>query len=213
MSTQVNLLPPETRERQVARRQTTLVAVAGAAVIVLIALFYALQVFAQSDVEDQLQQQQQQNAALQQQAAELQKFEDLRTQLQARRSLVAQTLGGEILWSEVLQDLSRVIPPNMWLTSLTASISGTQTGEPGASPAPAPTTGPTSAELIGSLTFQGNSLDTQSLSEWLTRLEQVPGWVNAWLSKAERGPSGGQQIYSFNGSVDLSQALVSRRGG
>lgn len=213
MSTQVNLLPPETRERQVARRQTTLVAVVGAAVIVLIALFYTLQVFAQSDVEDQLQQQQQQNAALQQQAAELQKFEDLRTQLQARRSLVAQTLGGEILWSEVLQDLSRVIPPNMWLTSLTASISGTQTGEPGASPAPAPTTGPTSAELIGSLTFQGNSLDTPSLSEWLTRLEQVPGWVNAWLSKAERGPSGGQQIYSFNGSVDLSQALVSRRGG
>jgi Tfp pilus assembly protein PilN len=213
VSTQVNLLPPETRERQVARRQTTLVAVAGAAVIVLIALFYALQVFAQSDVEDQLQQQQQQNAALQQQAAELQKFEDLRTQLQARRSLVAQTLGGEILWSEVLQDLSRVIPPGMWLTSLSATVSGAQMAETGASPAPAPTGGPANPELIGSLTFQGNSLDTQTLSEWLTRLEQVPGWVNAWLSKAERGPSGGQQIYSFNGSVDLSQALVSRRGG
>jgi Tfp pilus assembly protein PilN len=212
MSTQVNLLPPETRERQVARRQTTIVAVVGAAVIALVALFYFLQVVAQSDVEDQLQQQEQQNAALQQQAAELQKFEDLRTQLQARRGLVAQTLAGEVLWSNVLRDVSRVIPPSMWLTDLSATIGGGGV-EPGASPAPAATTGPASAELIGSMSFQGNSLDTQSLSEWLTRLDQVPGWANAWVTKAERTPQGGTQIFTFTGSVDLTRALVTRRGG
>jgi Tfp pilus assembly protein PilN len=212
MSTQVNLLPPETRERQVARRQTTLVAVVGAAVIALLVLFYFLQVVAQSDVEDQLQQQEQQNASLEQEAAELQKFEDLRTELQARRGLVTQTLAGEVLWSQILQDLSRVIPPSMWLTDLSASLSGAQAPGAEATPAPQPTTGPTSGELVGSLTFQGTSLDTQTLSDWLTRLEQVPGWVNAWVSKADRAAQGGAQVYQFSGTVDLGQAVVARRG-
>ena len=40
---QVNLLPPELRQRQQVRRQTTAVALAGVAALVLIVLFYLFQ--------------------------------------------------------------------------------------------------------------------------------------------------------------------------
>jgi Tfp pilus assembly protein PilN len=227
VSTQVNLLPPETRERQVARRQTAFVVLGGILAIGLIGLIYFLQTVTASDVQDQIDRQQATNAALQARVQELQRFEEIQAQLEARRGLVDQALTGEISWSGVLRDLSRIIPTRMWLTDLDAKLAsvaaagGTTTTTTTApttptvetSPAattPTTTTAPVTG-LAGTLALNGESLDTSTLSLWLTRLESLTGWVNAWISKAQKTATGATSTYQFSSSVDLTAEALARR--
>jgi hypothetical protein len=58
-----------------------------------------------------------------------------------------------------------------------------------------------SSGLIGSLQFEGVSLSHPDVALWLTRLEEVTGWVNPWVSTETKSDEG----VKFSGSVDLTQ--------
>jgi hypothetical protein len=62
---------------------------------------------------------------------------------------------------------------------------------------------------VGSIQFGGFATDQQSIALWLTRLESVKGWVNAWVTSDSRtmDPSG-RLVYQVNGSVDLTMAAA-----
>ncbi len=196
---QVNLLPPEVRERQRARRRTALVALAGALALAIVVGASALQVVGLRRVEGELAAQERVNAELEAEVASLQEFADLEAQLQAQRQLVDAVFLGEVSFSRVLLDVSRTIPDNAFLTELSAQITApTQGTEPGA--------------VVGSLSFSGTVGDIDALAAFLTRLEQVRGWVNPWTSNAqETGPFTGQ--YDFSAGADLSVEALTRRGG
>jgi len=197
--TQVNLLPPELRAREVTRRQFNIVVVVGVIVLGLVGLFYFFQVMNLSGAQDDLAAQEADNAQLQAQIADLQRFADLQAQLAARQAQVRTVFAGEISWSTALLDVSRVIPTNAYLTSLSASISA------------APVEGATGATLVGAIDFTGQVLETDTLASWLTRLEQVDGWVNAWFNSAtESAPF--TRIYTFSSGVDLTAEATTRRG-
>ncbi|MDP9342451.1 MAG: PilN domain-containing protein [Actinomycetota bacterium] len=204
--TRVNLLPPEYRERAKTRRQTVMAAVAGAAVVAIIVFAWVLQGFTESRLNRDLAAQDATNAQLQQQVNELQHFATQRTELQNQETLLAQALANTVSWSGVLHDLSLVIPDRAWITSVTGSISATGAAtEPGVVPAPQPVTGPA---LIGTIQFQGQALDTETLALWLTRLEQVKGWVNAWISQASEGTVGTTPVFQFASSIDLTSKVA-----
>jgi hypothetical protein len=75
------------------------------------------------------------------------------------------------------------------------------TGVSGAAPGP----------LIGSMTFSGTAAGSETISQWLTRLEQVEGWVNPWVSSAtENGER--SRIYQFTSGVDLTIDAATERG-
>jgi Tfp pilus assembly protein PilN len=198
--TQVNLLPPELRAREATRRQTGLVVLVGLVLIGLIGVFYFLQVLSLSHAQDDLAAQEGVNAQLQAQVRDLQQFAELQNQLAARQQLLATVFTDEVSWSGVLVDVSRIIPSDGYLTSLTGSIGGPS--------ATAPTSGPT---IIGSMSFAGVMRQTDPLATWLTRLEQVNGWVNAWLSSAtESAPF--SKIYTFDSGIDLTANATTQRG-
>ena len=78
-----------------------------------------------------------------------------------------------------------------------------------ARPTATPTTG--GATLIGNITFTGVVRETDPLATWLTRLDQVDGWVNAWMTSAtEQEPF--SRVYTFNSGLDLSLDAATRRG-
>lgn len=202
----VNLLPPELRQKQAVRRTTGLVALVSAAVLAAILVFYFLQTVRLSSAEDELAAQQQTNAALTAQIAELQPYADLQAQLAAKQDLVDSLYLNEVSWSSVLLDVSRVIPDASYLTNLTGQITaptGTQVGE-------APAEG-VATELIGNVSFSGVALETETIASWLTRLEEVQGWVNPWVNNAQES---GQltRIYSFEGGLDLTVDATTERG-
>jgi len=200
---QVNLLPPEIRERQRTRRLTSLVALAGVVVLAGIGFLYGVQALTLSQVREDLRAQEAVNSQLQAEIASLQRFADLQAELREKQALVGEVFANEVSWSGALLDLSRVIPADAYLTGMTAQLS-VQTGQP-AEPTPE------GAQLIGSITFDGVVADIDTLADWLTRLEGVRGWVNAWASNAtETEPFSGH--YTFSSGVDLSVDAVTRRG-
>ena len=205
---QVNLLPPELRQRQAIRRRTSLVLAAGLAALALIGAFYFLQAQRLSGAQSDLEAQEQQNAQLQTQIAELQPFADLEAELAAKQALVDTLLLNEVSWSGALLDVSRVIPDASYLTNLT----GLLTAAPAEGETTTVTTGGTpETTLIGSMSFQGFADQTGTIATWLTRLEEVNGWVNAWVSQAQESAAF-SRIYSFSSGLDLTLEAATERG-
>jgi hypothetical protein len=53
--------------------------------------------------------------------------------------------------------------------------------------------------------FSGVAADRPTIALWLTRLEEEPGWVNAWVSTVNvTTDTSGNKLFQFSGSVDLT---------
>lgn len=204
---QVNLLPPELRERQVIRRTTSLVVAAGLAALALIGIFYFFQVQRLSQVQSDLEAQQSTNARLVSQIASLREFAALQAELAAKEALIDVIFVNEVSWSSALLDVSRVIPDASYLTNLTGQIVSTVAGEVVAEP----TGGTPETTLVGNMTFAGVANQTETIATWITRLEEVQGWVNAWVNSAQEDAPG-SRIYTFSNGLDLTQEAVTERG-
>jgi Tfp pilus assembly protein PilN len=198
---QVNLLPPELRQRQATRRTTSMAILAGVAALGVVILFSFMKSTELSSKQEALAQQQQVNQRVQTQIGELKKFGDLKTELQTKQQLLSTVYANEVSWSGILLDVARVIPPDAYLTNFTGSTAPTGTTA----------STPDQTGLVGSLAFSGNVKGADTLAAWLTRLEQVHGWVNAWSNSAsESGPF--SRVYTFQSGVDLSKDVVTKRG-
>jgi Tfp pilus assembly protein PilN len=193
---QVNLLPPEILQRQTRQRLTYLVAGGGAAVIVLILGFYVMQVGRLSGVHDDIARQQRSNAAIQAQIGQLQQFAKLQQQAQEKEHLLDSAFADEASFSSILEDVSRVIPSDAYLTNLTVQITPPQPGTAATTP------------FVGSITAAGQSASVQTLSSWLTRLESVRGWENPWVTSITKANG----VYTFAGGADLSKDVLTSRG-
>jgi type IV pilus assembly protein PilN len=204
---QVNLLPSELRERQAIRRTTSLVVAAGLAVLALIGVFYFFQVQRLSQVQSDLGLQQGRNAQLETQIASLREFADLQAELASKEALVGEIFVNEVSWSSALLDVSRVIPDASYLTNLTGQITPTVVGEV----ATEPTGGTPETTLIGNMTFAGVANQTETIATWITRLEEVQGWVNAWVNSAQEDAPF-SRIYTFSNGLDLTREAATARG-
>ena len=85
-------------------------------------------------------------------------------------------LRGEVSFSALLMDVSRVIPSDAYLDNLAVQADQGQT----------PPTGRPDPGLIGAITASGQAVSIDTLSDFLTRLEQVKGWVNPWMPTVAR---------------------------
>jgi Tfp pilus assembly protein PilN len=197
---QVNLLPPEIRQRQQTRRVTFLVIAGGAIALLLIVFVYLLQARSLASVNDQINAQQAINTGLNGQIADLQRFQDLQDQANAKKALLTTVFANEVSFSGALFDVSRVIPSDAYLTSLSITIS----------PPAAPTLGQTPTGIIGSIAFAGQGLDADTVATLLTRLDGVKGWVNPYVTSVTKTGTG--SVVTFTGTVDLTTASLTPRG-
>ena len=197
----VNLLPPEVHERQRIRRRTTIVIAGAVVAIALLAGFFLIKQMEIARLDRDIAAQESENAQIQSRIAQLQRFELLQQQLVESRSRLTQLLANEVLFSQVLRDVSLVIPGSSWLDTMSASINET---------AGAPGEVPTSPDLVGSLTFTGNAFDHPSVALWLVRIESVQGFVNAWISTSAKSEPDAPTA-QFSSTVDLSKAALSNR--
>jgi Tfp pilus assembly protein PilN len=223
----INLLPPELYERQRTRRRTAAVVVLGVIVLAALGGFYFLQVMREKAVQGDVEAQQAENARLQGEINELQEIDQLQQEIDATRGLLTSLLSDRVLWSGVLRDVSLVIPGQVWLNGLTGQV-----GEPGATGATTTatptTTGTTTTTtttttpgqvqtgpaLVGQISFNGYAFTHPDVALWLSRLEDVRGFVNPWLQNSTDTVIGTQTVEQFTSSVDLSeQALARGRGG
>jgi Tfp pilus assembly protein PilN len=201
---QVNLLPPDIRRGQRLRRVTLGVLAAGAVVAALIFAFYLLQAQSLSSVKDDIRAQQTTNQQFQSEINDLQKFEDLQARAQQQQALLNTAYANEIAFSGLLMDLSRVIPSDAYL----GSFGVTTTTTPAAGATTTPTT-PTA--FVGSITANGTAASFETISRWLTSLEQIEGWANPWVPSIQQSTTV-PGAYDFSTSVDLTQDVLTARG-
>jgi Tfp pilus assembly protein PilN len=203
---QVNLLPPELRQRLAIRRTTSLVVATALGALALIGVFYFLQLQRLADSQDELEAQQARNTELQSQIDGLQQFAALQAELAAKQELLSTIFVNEVSWSSALLDVSRVIPDASYLTNLTGQVTATLEGE-----IAEPTGGTADTTLIGNMTFQGVAQEVDTIATWITQLEQVQGWVNAWVTSAQEDAPF-SNIYTFSNGLDLTQEAATARG-
>src|SRR5918996_519960 len=196
----INLLPPEILERQRARRRTAAVVALGLVVLLLLGGFYVLQLIRIQNLEDDLADQQAVNRDLQAQINELRDVAELQQQLADSRELLGDLLANQVYWSAILRDIALVIPGETWLTGLTGAIAGADV-EAEVDVAPG---------LVGSISFTGFAFDHREVALWLSRLEDVRGFANPWLSTSTKTLIGETEVVNFTNSVDLSEQALAR---
>ena len=132
---QVNLLPPDILQAQRYRRLTSGVVVAGVVLVAAVFGYYLLQSNELSSVNDEIAAQEATNASIQASIAEKQKYADLQAEAQAQQQLLSAAYAGEVSFSALLMDFSRVIPSDAYVNSLAIQADqaavGTEGGDPG----------------------------------------------------------------------------------
>jgi hypothetical protein len=100
-----------------------------------------------------------------------------------------------------------MIPDASYLTNMSGQITPAAVGEV----ATQPTGGTPESALIGNMTFAGVANQTETIATWITRLEDVQGWVNAWVNSAQEDAPF-SRIYTFSNGLDLTQEAATARG-
>ena len=99
-----------------------------------------------------------------------------RRRRQQTEALVQALYVGRTLVSQVLGDISLVIPDNAWFTSMSVDAPVTTVGgDPAAAGA---------ADSTGSVDIQGNTYSFEDVATFLVRMGLVPGLVDINLSSA-----------------------------
>jgi Tfp pilus assembly protein PilN len=198
----VNLLPTDIKKGQQVRRRTALVVIVGAVVLGVIVFFWALQGVRLSTINGDIDDQNRTNAQLRSEIDQLQRFEDLQTEAQQQAQLLGAAYAGEVAYSSVLVDVSKVIPSDQYLASFSSALEAT---------APQEQATPEQITFVGSMAFSSATLHFDSISTWLTRLGEVEGWVNPWTSNIAQDPEI-VGAYTFDSTVDLTQDALTQRG-
>ena len=199
---QVNLLPPDILQAQKWRRLTLLVAAIGTVVVVLVIGFYLLQVNTLSSVNADIEDRNQTNESINAQIASKQKYATLQAEAAAQEQKLSLAYAGEVSFSALLMDTSRVIPSDAYLDTLSLQITDPATA--------AVDTTTTTTGLVGSITGGGKAVSIDTLATFLTRLESVKGWVNPFINTIGADAETGGWIYSY--AVDLTDEVVTPRG-
>jgi len=176
----INLVPQEQRKRTEADLGMLILAAIGILVVGGVVLSYLSFSNTLVNNEDDLADMQAQNAQLQTQIAALAPYQELDQRRATVEQLVTTVYAGRTLVSEVLGDLSLVIPENVWLGTLNATA-----------PSPPPVLsedaagqGSAAAETEGSLALVGNTYSFEDVARFLVRLEQIPAVSTVSLGSA-----------------------------
>jgi Tfp pilus assembly protein PilN len=208
----VNLIPPEERRGERAPMRTGPLSYVVVAVLAVALVAVTLTVLVNNQVSDRRAEKSGLESQITQAQAEADRykaFADFASVQQAREETVTTLAQSRFDWERVLREVAIVIPHDVWLTNLSASVSpdastGSSSTSSSASASPATTesiTGP-------SLEIQGCAAGHEAVARFLASLHDVDGVTRVTVVSSDRpdpGTSGG-------GAVTGSSEGCSSRG-
>jgi Tfp pilus assembly protein PilN len=221
----VNLLPREILEQRLVRRQRGGVAVAFLVLLTLLGLWYVLESQKLTDARQETDRERAVAAGLRARQAELQPYAVLESQIAAAEQLRAKVYAREIRFSSILQDVSVIIPGDVWLTQMNVALkdtgaqAGAGGGASGGSPDAATTPGsPGAGSPVATMTFNGVGLDHVDVGSFMRALAAGPKkhgsrvYLNPYFTASQKDTKeGGEATVTFTATVDLSKAVFSGR--
>lgn len=120
----INLLPPETLERRRAERRIGYVILGAVLVAAALAAVWSVGFLRVREREGKLASLQQEVATTNANAAQLAIFEQRATELLTRQTTVGQALGNRRDWARMLDEISLVLPADMWIQQMSVAEEG-----------------------------------------------------------------------------------------
>jgi Tfp pilus assembly protein PilN len=182
----VNLIPPDERRGDAAPLRTgalIYVLIAGLGLLLLGIVAVALSGKQISDRQSQKTSLEQQLTAATARANSVKAFTDFRTVQENRAATVANLADSRFDWSRVLQELARVVPSDVHLSTLTAAVSGgsdtsgSTDSSGGGSSASSGVTGP-------SLSIEGCAPSQDAVAGFVAALEDIDGVTRVGLESS-----------------------------
>lgn len=192
----INLLP--SGERDKASRERGL-AYALLGLVVLVAALGAVYLMLNRQVatkQDQVNDLQAQINQVNTQVAALKWAQVLQTQRTSMMATAQQIFAARVDWSNILEELSLVIPDQVVLTDLTAQVPSTMQPTVGGSSA----TG-TSQTTAADITLAGRADSHVSVASFMTRLGLMPQLTNVQLASSTKSDSGGYVEFQITANL------------
>ncbi len=229
MSVKVNLLPRE-YEEQVRRRRTIGYTVAG--VLLWCGVLAVVQALKAADVDRAREERDlalAQTAQLQSELVALDSYRVLAERLETRSALLADAMAPEVSWATLLNDLSLTFPTTSSLRSLTGTLdqplpdaapvppapapTPAPTPPPAPAPVPAPAPGPLTEEAIGTIVFEGYSIEgyAPGVETAIVRFDDVESFSDSFLTQAGTEEIGVTPVTQFQGQVDVNGSARTNR--
>jgi Tfp pilus assembly protein PilN len=205
----VNLLPPEIIEqRSVRRAQLGLGAAVVASVLVVGGLWgvaAAQEASAQRDLDGAVARQ----TALNSEVAKLEDVAATYREIQQGRTVLSAAMSTEVRWSRYLNDLSLLVPDNVWLTDMTVTpVTGAAAGSTGSA-----TFGPQAAPgAIATISFGGVARQQEDVANWLQSISRGKGFTNVYFSDSTlQRLEGDVEAVKFTSTVTVTAEALSDR--
>lgn len=184
----VNLLPPEILERRTAEKRIGWVAVGAIAVALVLAGVWATAAYQLQVRKEELASIQQQTQAVQAQADQLAIFEMRAGELDERREVVLSALGGRVDWPGLLDEVSLVLPSDLWAQTIVVdedaglSVAGYAVDSPSDTP------------------DQGH----KAIAKGLVRLADLDSLYDVWLLNSAKTEYAEQDAIQFTFSAKVT---------
>jgi Tfp pilus assembly protein PilN len=219
----VNLLPKEIKERRLVQRQRGGIAVAFVVLVALLGFWYVRESQALTDARQEADRERAVADGLRARKAALQPYAALQSRIVAAEQLRAKVYAREVRFSAIMQDISAIIPGDVWLTQMSAAVAAPadQAGG-GAKAAAAGTTllpgSPGAGAPVATITFTGAGLGHVDVGGFMRALAAGPKkrgarvYLNPYFTASQKDDEGGgETTVTFSATVDLSKAAFSGR--
>jgi Tfp pilus assembly protein PilN len=178
--TKINLLPPEIAEKQKAQQRLTYFS-GGLVAVSLLLLFVYLILIGQVYQENRLLQRlREDNHKLEESIAKYKDYDKQQNELHQREKTLAQIKEKEILWSHILNEVSLVIPNDVWLNLFTGDVADND------------------------ILISGYSFDHPAVAKWMIRQKEINKLQDIELIFSEKTEISDQKVVKFQTSAQLT---------
>ena len=193
----INLLPPEAAQRATARRKSAGFVALAFFYLVLLALVALWWQGKATDAESDRDAQLAANSRIEAEIASLADVRNLRSTYDAAVERLDLALAQDVAWGRLLNDLARIIPDRLWITSLTGTLQEDEENP----------------FLVGQVAVSGVAFDFPDASSWLRVLdaEEWPALGGGWVSSTSRSTIGESPVVNFTSVASLLDAARSNR--
>lgn len=184
----INLLPREVLEKRRFEQRVKYLLSGGLLVLVVLGGVYGLLSFIVGQRNAELQDLQQLEATLRAQAESFAIFEQKESELEARVDIAQTALADRVAWGRLANELSLVLPADVWLTSL---VAGEETGV---------TISSRAVDAPGDTPDVGH----KTVARTLVRLVDLEQLSDVWLSSSAKTEYEEQPVIEFSISASVN---------
>lgn len=201
--TRIDLIPPELVEKQKARSIIVLMSIGFGLIfgvmIFLYAVIYIQKVVASNRVDLIRKEKQKVEVA----TAKLKPYEERKKTFDERQEIVKTIMEDQVSWSSILNNISMIIPNDVWLYDFKADLGPILTAKE--QKAVAPTASPP-------IQINGYALDHSAVARWLVHLSEVNQFRTVWLNSSAEKEVEENKVIDFQTSVYLTKFKEEDKG-